>query len=294
MMRRVLTWTTLVVVAAAIGLGLAMAITYGGRAQALGRMYIGLPSASQGITSTVPYGQRGWGMGPGMMWRYVAPTQAYTGTYGPRGGWGMGPGMGMMGGWGRPGFGPQGRGYGGCGMGPGMRSGGGYGYPANATPLTLDQAAQSVNQYLAKLGNSDLKLAEVMQFDNGFYAEIKEKSTGLHAFEILIDPYTGAVYPEPGPNMMWNAKYGMMGGRNAPAEMPVTAAQARQNAQTYLDDALPGAKVADEADTFYGYYTIHVLKDGKVFGMLSVNGYTGQVWYHTWHGTFVDMKEFEE
>ena len=49
------------------------------------------------------------------------------------------------------------------------------------------------------MGNSDLKLAEVMQFDNGFYAEITEKSTGLHAFEVLIDPYTGAVYPEPGP-----------------------------------------------------------------------------------------------
>jgi len=27
--------------------------------------------------------------------------------------------------------------------------------------------------------------------------------------------------------------------------------------------------------------------------MLSVNGYTGQIWYHTWHGAFVDMSEHE-
>jgi hypothetical protein len=25
--------------------------------------------------------------------------------------------------------------------------------------------------------------------------------------------------------------------------------------------------------------------------MLSVNGYTGAVWYHTWHGPFVAMEE---
>jgi len=27
--------------------------------------------------------------------------------------------------------------------------------------------------------------------------------------------------------------------------------------------------------------------------MLSVNGYSGQVWYHNWHGQFVDMLELE-
>jgi hypothetical protein len=55
---------------------------------------------------------------------------------------------------------------------------------------------------------------------------------------------------------------------------------------------LNGAKVADDADAFYGYYTIDVLRDGKTIGMLSVNGTTGAVWYHTWHGAFVAEKEF--
>jgi len=30
--------------------------------------------------------------------------------------------------------------------------------------------------------------------------------------ELLIDKPSGQVYPEPGPNMMWNTKYGMMSG----------------------------------------------------------------------------------
>ncbi len=30
----------------------------------------------------------------------------------------------------------------------------------------------------------------------------------------------------------------------------------------------------------------------KTAAALSLNAYTGQVWYHTWHGTFVQEKEF--
>ncbi len=62
------------------------------------------------------------------------------------------------------------------------------------------------------LRNSDLALTEVMEFAYNFYAEVEEKSTGIQAFEILIDRYNGIVYPEPGPNMMWNTKNGHMGG----------------------------------------------------------------------------------
>nr|HID14712.1 hypothetical protein [Anaerolineae bacterium] len=94
--------------------------------------------------------------------------------------------------------------------------------------------------------------------------------------------------------MMWNTKYGHMGrwwGGTPGGEMTVTSAQARQYAQQYLDRYLPGTTVAEEADAFYGYYTIHVLRDGQIYGMLSVNGYTGQVWYHTWHGDFIGMTE---
>ncbi|MBM3237605.1 hypothetical protein FJZ31_15045 [Candidatus Poribacteria bacterium] len=188
-------------------------------------------------------------------------------------------------------------------MGGGMMGGGSHGWwnpdDENLTPLTIEQAVEAVQEYLAAIGNPDLALAEVMEFSNHFYAEIYEKSTGVGAFEILINLYTGTVHPEPGPNMMWNTKYGHMRRWNPRAvkpvaEMSVTTEKALENAQKFLDARLPETKVAEEADTFYGYYTIHVLKDGIIYGMLSVNGYTGQVWYHAWHGEFIGMEELED
>jgi len=225
--------------------------------------------ASAGVSGN--YGGQTGAFGPGMMGGYAPnATQPYSGTFGYR----------MMG----------------CG---GMM--GGYfdgNVNPNAKPITLEQAEQSAAQYAQSLG-ANLKVAEVMQFDNGFYAEIIEKDTGIGAQEILIDQYTGAAYPEFGPNMMWNDKYGHMGSGlggmmrgwfNQPSgKMTVTSEQARQYAQTYLDQAQPGVKVGDDITAFYGYYTLHTLKDGKIYGMLSVNGYSGQVWYHTWHGAFITM-----
>ncbi|MCE8423233.1 MAG: PepSY domain-containing protein [Candidatus Methanoperedens sp.] len=160
------------------------------------------------------------------------------------------------------------------------------GYGADATPITIQTAKESIDRYIAETGNSDLVLTEVIQFNNHFYAGIKEKSTGVHAFELIVNKYTGDVYPEMGPNMMWNVKYGHMtyGGTN----IKVTEEQAIASAQKYLDKAHPGTKVSD-ADTFYGYYTMEVLKDGKIYGMLSVNSGTGTVWYHNWHGTFEEI-----
>ncbi len=187
------------------------------------------------------------------------------------------------------------------GFGPGMMGGWDWRGFASTTPLSLDQAVTRAQQYVASLGN-DLELVEVMEFSNHFYGEAKEKSTGIHAFEFLMDKFSGAISPEPGPNMMWNTKYGhmggggMMGGRfrfsSASTTNTVTPEQAKQFAQQYLDANWRGATVG-EVSPFYGYYTLHVERDGKTIGMLSVNGFDGSVWYHTWHGTFIGMKELE-
>lgn len=63
-----------------------------------------------------------------------------------------------------------------------------------------------------------------------------------------------------------------------------------ETAQTYLDTYFSQAKLTadSKAEPFYGYYTIDVDKDGKPAGMLSVNGYTGQVFPHTWHGKLIE------
>jgi len=242
-------------------------------------------------------GMMGYGSGNG-------PGYGMMGSYGGMmGGYGNanGPGYGMMGNYGgmMGGYGTgNGRGYG--MMGGGMMGGngngqcGGYGSPAsgygvNATPITIGKAKEAVDQYLESTGNADLNLSEVIEFENNFYAGIKEKSTGKYAFELLVNKYTGAVMPEPGPNMMWNTKYGHMTW-NAPANANVTGKQALEYAQDYLDRALPGTKTGD-ADAFYGYYTIEVTTNDRISGMLSVNSYTGAVWYHAWHGDFVKILE---
>ena len=79
----------------------------------------------------------------------------------------------------------------------------------------------------------------------------------------------------------------------ASADMDINPEQAIASAQDYLDSNLPGTEVENHADPFYGYYTLHVTRDGEVVGMLSVNGFSGDVFLHTWHGDFIEMSEVE-
>ncbi|RTI00095.1 peptidase M4, partial [Thermus scotoductus] len=107
---------------------------------------------------------------------------------------------------------------------------------------------------------------------------------GQGLFELIADRYTGVVSPEPGPNMMWNTRYSMMGGPvQAPVRFPLE--EAKKLAETFLKGYLPGAQVM-EAGAFPGYYTFDFGRK-EVEGMLSVNAYTGEVWVHTWHGFFL-------
>jgi hypothetical protein len=202
--------------------------------------------------------------------------------------------------------------------GSGMMGGVSGPVDAGTAPLTIDQANDAAKRYLDYWNNSDLKVREIIEFTNGFYARVDEQSTGAGAFELLIDRNTGLVTAEPGPNTVWNTKYGawgtnrsdtanyggmmgsgygMMGGGSGPArseattDMPVKRDDARSRAQKFLDRQLPGTQAA-EPDTFYGYYTVEVQKDGKTLGMLSVEGYYGQIWYHSWHGAFLSEKQF--
>jgi hypothetical protein len=273
-------------------------------------------------------GRYGWGImgyGPSSMMAAFVPNAyaqtdvgsapcGYGATVAPVPGVGWGPGT-MMGG-GMMGGGmtlaPA------CSAGVGSVGASGL-YGEEVKPFSLNEAEAAVEDYLAALGNDDLALSEVMIFNNHAYAEVIEESSGIGAFEVLVDPITQDIYPEPGPNMMWNTKYGhmsgfgmmgMMGNSGWPrrggmgagmisgvtaaeisAEMPVSPEEAIESAQRYLDRYLPGTQVQDEADTFYGYYTLHITRDGQTIGMLSVNGYTRTVFPHTWHGDFLEMSE---
>jgi len=161
----------------------------------------------------------------------------------------------------------------------------------------MDQAVQIANQYLSATGYTNLVTSEVHEFANGLEAEYAEKDTGAHAFQVLIDKYSGQAYPEMGPNMMWNTKYSPMGGMMgapgvaATTNMPVSAATARSNAQQWLNANFAGATLESDVDTAYGYYEFMVDTAGKPYGEIDVNGYTGQVWYENWHGPLVQTRE---
>lgn len=155
-----------------------------------------------------------------------------------------------------------------------------------AVITSADQARTAFNDYVAKLNNSNLQVKDVVQFENGYYAVVVEKDTGIGAFELLLSEYTGVVRPQMGPAMMWNTKYGTMGrggrmgrGRyfgSTTGEVTVTAEQARANAQAWIDANAAGATLGN-AQQFYGYYSFQYAKDGKVQGIISVNAYNGYV-----------------
>ncbi|WP_041274679.1 hypothetical protein [Desulforamulus reducens] len=160
-------------------------------------------------------------------------------------------------------------------------------------PVDLETAKELVNDYLKTSGMEGISLAELMEFDTHFYVETREDQSGKYAHEFILDKRTGSLSPEMGPNMMWNVKYGHMGGMmgaGATSGKPMVSAE---NAVKLANEFLvreSTRETAAEPHEFYGYYTLHTLKDGKIAGMLSVNSATGQVWYHTWHGQFINME----
>lgn len=252
-----------------------------------------VPGVTAQSTTATPVPSAGGMMGGGMMGSGMmgpgSSPQTWAQMSAMMGGIMMGSGM-MGGNWGTNTFGP----------GTGMM--GEWTPPAGLVPagkpLSLDAASSVATAYIAAWKSDHaLKLGQVEQFANNFYAEAIEQDTGRGAFEFLIDPQTGIVIGEPGPNMMWNLRYGAMGGMmglwrpdqngSAGETMSVTVDQARTDAQAFLDKVYPGANLDSDYTAFYGFYTLDFSLNGKVAGMLSVNGFTGQVWFHHWHGAFV-------
>jgi len=193
----------------------------------------------------------------------------------------------------------------------------GYMYYIGTQGIPMAKAKTISENYLESVGTSDLEIDEIMEFEYNYYVVYSEESTGIGAMEMLIDKTTGRIFPEYGPNMMWNLKYGHGGMMTGPGGMmggysgmmgsgygnmmggyypegysgdPIGAEEAIEIAQKFLDTAYQGAE-ADDPHPFYGYYTLHTTMDGEIFGMLSVNAFTGQVWYHNWHGEYINSIE---
>jgi hypothetical protein len=173
----------------------------------------------------------------------------------------------------------------------------GRGFGGGAGDIGMDRAVEIAQERGASYPGGSLAADEVIEFSNNYYASIRENATKIGAFEILINRTTGNVIREPGPDMMWNAKYSAMGGGmmgsfgvTGSGPMTVTAQQAQDIAQHWLEANQAGT-TAKSPDPFYGYYTVDFTRTGQLVGMLSVNGYTGQIWYHSWHGSFIQLRD---
>jgi hypothetical protein len=161
----------------------------------------------------------------------------------------------------------------------------GDGVAVSAIPAARARAAKAA----APVG---LHPGEVMWFDNGFYVELKD-STGKPATEVIVDPSTGAVSTEPGPAMMWNTRFGMSGGGAAGGAVEagaVDVTKARGIATSWLAANRAGTTIGG-IDAYPGYLTIDLKRNGVVSAMMSVNSFTGAVWYHTWHGAFTARED---
>lgn len=212
---------------------------------------------------------------------------------------------GNYGSYGQRGYGSYGQGYNGRGM-MGRWFNSNSSQVESGKKLSIDQIKTVVNDYIKGYG-SNLEISDIFVYkDTDYYVSVEEKDTGKGAMELLVNPYTGQVYPEYGPSMMWNEKYGVQGGygmmgrggwnmmggtsrnnynNNTTSSKQFSSDQAVKIADQYVKDNLgKDFSVSGDGREFYGYYTFHINKGGSIAGMMSVNYYTGAVWYHDWHG----------
>jgi hypothetical protein len=186
----------------------------------------------------------------------------------------------------------------------GMLTGGSgyyYGFYSDAetgSVLSKDVVVSEIQNYVDRQNNSDLVVARLREFNLVYQAEIIERSTGRHAFDLMVSNGASQISPAAGPNIMWNTKYGptiaetgggygMLGralAQPAPGDMTLSEAEARDIAASAVEDMADASLLLenDTADTFYGFYEFTLDRDEEPVGALAINGYSGQVWFEDW------------
>ncbi|WP_425805288.1 peptidase [Desulfitobacterium sp. Sab5] len=223
----------------------------------------GMAQSQEGISQT--------GYGYGMMGRYAGANQipGYGGYAGGCGGVNNAAGYGMMGG-----------SYNAASLGINLTNG----------QVTSDDQAIAIAKAYAQVLNQDFSIDEIHEYSDSYEVELKEAKTENKAFEFLISKNEGYIFVEMGPNVMWNNKYGHMnwGGTGS---LTITADQSSKAAQDYVNQQMGNGYSVEAPEVAPGYYEFMVLKDGKDYAELDVNGYTGQVWFESWHGPIIKSIE---
>jgi hypothetical protein len=216
--------------------------------------------AAIGLLAAFSAGAAPRGMGPGASGRWDFDDDGGPGACGP--GMMRGPGA----------------------YGPGVMGGGGYGVPGWQNlkkldkPLTADTAKGRVLSALKDWGYTGLAVDTVVEYGAGFYALVKDPSSGQAALELFVDPVYGTVSAGRGPEAAWNTKYGRDLRWPQPSGSAISADQAKTAAQEWLNRA--GAPAYDlKVVELPGYFSIQLVQNGKLVGLAAVNAYTRQVWY---------------
>lgn len=163
--------------------------------------------------------------------------------------------------------------------------------------LTTDEIVSRIQDYVEQQNNPNLAVARLREFNLAYQAEVVERDTGRHAFDLMVTKGASRISPAAGPNILWNTKYGptiaeigggygMLGrvlAQPTPGEMSFNETEARRIAETAASDLDADLTVQDESPaTFYGFYEFYLDRDGEAVGALAVNGYSGQVWFEDW------------
>lgn len=185
-------------------------------------------------------------------------------------------------------------------MGPGMMNNSGYNYSygpgmmgntmgdmmalyyPGSKPITQDEAIKNMKSFAQQYG-PEMELEDLMAFSSNYYGVVKDAKSNQYIAEVVVDRYSGSAYPEPGPNMMWNTRYGA--GRAQAEGVSYDLAGSKKLAEEFLSGYLPESQIM-ESHEMPGYYTFDFGRQ-EIEGMLSVNAYSGQIWVHTWHGSYL-------
>jgi len=155
-------------------------------------------------------------------------------------------------------------------------------YYPESKPITQDEALRNMQRFATQY-SSNATVEDFMVFSSNYYAVLNDTASGQDIAEIIVDRYSGSTYPEPGPNMMWNTRFGA--GRTQGGGNGYDLAGAQKLAEDFLTGYLPGAQI-QESHAMPGYYTFDFGRNDTE-SMLSINAFSGQVWVHTWHGPYL-------
>ncbi|NYT02741.1 MAG: peptidase M4 [Methanosarcinales archaeon] len=156
-------------------------------------------------------------------------------------------------------------------------------YPEGREPISDRQAWERAGTCASSFGPR-ARVHSLMKFSSSYYARIVDGQTGENLAELMVDRYSGAVYPEPGPCFARAASSRETAGEGD--VQPYDQEGARSRADSFLAGYCPGSRALDGED-YPGYYSFYFGRQDTE-GILSVNSSDGRVWVHSWHGIFLE------